>query len=322
MLQCMKNLTELDERELLALAISSEEEDGRIYADFAEGLREDYPDSARVFEDMVAEESEHRRWLIDAFVVKFGNHIPLVRRGDVRGVVVRKPAWQVRPLGIDAVRRHARQMEVDASNFYTDAASRTTDAGIRKLLGDLAAAEVEHQNATMAIEDKRLPGEVRVREDEDARKRFILQIVQPGLVGLMDGSVSTLAPVFAAAFATQNSHDALLVGIASSIGAGISMGFAEALADDGKLSGRGTPVLRGVVCGLMTVAGGIGHTLPYFINDFWTATGAAAAVTVVELLTIAWIQWKYMDTPPVSAAAKVMLGGALVLGAGILIGKS
>ncbi len=318
----MRNFTDLDEKEILALAISSEEEDGRIYADFAESLREEFPDSAAVFQDMAAEESEHRRLLIDTFVEKFGTHIPLVRRQDVRGSVARRPAWQVRPLGIDAVRRQARQMEVDASRFYAEAASRTTDANIRKLLGDLAAAEVEHQHAASAIEAKRLPGEKRVTEDEDARKRFILQIVQPGLVGLMDGSVSTLAPVFAAAFATQNSRDAFLVGIAASVGAGISMGFAEALADDGKLSGRGTPLLRGLVCGVMTVAGGIGHTLPYLIKDFWTATALAGAVTVAELMTIAWIQWKYMDTPPVSAVAKVMLGGALVLAAGILIGKA
>ena len=317
----MRNFTDLNERELLALAISSEEEDGRIYMDFAESLREEFPDSARVFDDMAAEESEHRRTLIDLFVVKFGNHIPLVRRVDVKGAVVRKPAWMVRPLGIEAVRRHARQMEVDASRFYLEAAGRSSDASVRKLLGDLAAAEAEHQVAAGTIEEKRLPGEKRVAENEDARRRFILQVVQPGLVGLMDGSVSTLAPVFAAAFATQNSHDAFLVGIAASVGAGISMGFAEALADDGKLSGRGTPLLRGVVCGLMTVAGGIGHTLPYLIPAFWTATAIAAAVTVLELLAISFIQWKYMDTPPVSAAAKVMLGGALVLGAGILIGN-
>ena len=318
----MRSFTDLDEREILALAISSEEEDGRIYADFAEGLRQEYPDSARVFEGMVAEEDEHRKWLIDAYVSKFGNHIPLVRRQDVKGAVVRKPAWQVRPLGIDAVRRHARQMEIDASRFYAEAAGRSTDASIRKLLGDLAAAEIAHQHAANTIESEHLSGEARAREDDSARRRFILQVVQPGLVGLMDGSVSTLAPVFAAAFATENSRDAFLVGIASSVGAGISMGFAEALADDGKLSGRGTPLLRGVVCGLMTVAGGIGHTLPYLIRDFWTATALAGAVTVLELLVIAWIQWRYMDTPPISAVAKVMLGGALVLGAGILIGKA
>ena len=318
----MRNFTDLDEREILALAISSEEEDGRIYVDFAEGLREEYPDSAKVFDDMAAEEDEHRRRLIDMFVQKFGTHIPLVRRVDVRGAVVRKPAWQIRPLGIEAVRRSARQMEMDASRFYGEAASRSSDAAVRKLLGDLATAEIAHQQAANMIEAKRLPGDVRDAEDEGARKRFILQIVQPGLVGLMDGSVSTLAPVFAAAFATQNSRDAFLVGIASSIGAGISMGFAEALADDGKLSGRGTPLLRGVVCGLMTVAGGIGHTLPYLIKDFWTATALAGGVTVIELLIIAWIQWKYMDTSPFSAVAKVMLGGALVLAAGILIGNA
>ncbi|MGI4950268.1 MAG: iron exporter MbfA [Janthinobacterium lividum] len=318
----MKAFKDLDEREILALAISSEEEDGRIYADFADSMRADYPDSAKVFDEMVTEENQHRRWLIDAYVNKFGDHIPLVRRQDVRGAVTRTPAWQIWPRGIDAVRNQARQMEVDASRFYSEAASRSSDAGIRKLLGDLAAAEVEHQHAASSIEARHLSGDARAAEDEDARKRFILQVVQPGLVGLMDGSVSTLAPVFAAAFATQNSHDAFLVGIAASVGAGISMGFAEALADDGKLSGRGTPLLRGLVCGLMTVAGGIGHTLPYLIDNFWTATGLAAAVTVVELGVIAWIQWRYMDTPPVSAAAKVMLGGALVLGAGILIGNA
>lgn len=318
----MRTFSRLTEREILALAISSEEEDGRIYADFAESLREEYPDSARVFDDMAEEESEHRRMLIDSYVGRFGSHIPLVRRQDVRGAVARKPAWQVRQLGIDAVRRHARQMEVDASRFYTEAASRTSDAGIRKLLGDLATAEVEHQRAADTISAKRLPGEKLKAEDESARKRFILQVIQPGLVGLMDGSVSTLAPVFAAAFATENSHDAFLVGIAASVGAGISMGFAEALADDGKLSGRGTPLLRGFVCGLMTIAGGIGHTLPYIIPNFWTATVLACVVVVIELLTIAWVQWRYMDTPPVSAAAKVMLGGGLVLATGILIGNA
>jgi len=217
---------------------------------------------------------------------------------------------------------HVQQMEQDAGRFYQQAAARATDAGVRKLLGDLAAAEMSHQRTAGEIEQKRLPGEARVAEDEDAQRRFVLQIIQPGLVGLMDGSVSTLAPVFAAAFATHNSWNAFLVGMAASLGAGISMGFAEALADDGKLSGRGTPWLRGLVCGLMTIAGGIGHTLPYLIPDFVTATVVAGIVVVVELLVIAWIQWRYMDTPPLSAAAKVMLGGALVLATGILIGSA
>lgn len=317
----MRPFASLSEKEILALAISSEEEDGRIYADFAESLSEDYPDSARVFHDMAEEESDHRRLLIDTYVERFGTHIPLVRREDVRGAVERKSIWQVRQSGIDAMRRHARQMEVDAGRFYAEAASRTSDAGIRKLLGDLATAEMAHQVTADTIVANRLPGEKLEAEDETARKRFILQIIQPGLVGLMDGSVSTLAPVFAAAFATQNSHDAFLVGVAASVGAGISMGFAEALADDGKLSGRGTPWLRGLVCGLMTVAGGIGHTLPYLISDFWTATILAGIVVFIELAIIAYIQYRYMQTPPVSAAAKVMLGGALVLAAGVLIGQ-
>ncbi|SEF10222.1 Rubrerythrin [Rhizobiales bacterium GAS191] len=318
----MKAVSELDERELLALAISSEEEDGRIYLDFADGLRESYPDSAKVFADMAAEENEHRRRLIDLFVQQFGNHIPLIRRHDIRGWVQRPPHWQVRALGIDAVRAQARQMEQDAAHFYLKAAGQTSDAGARKLLGDLAEAEKQHENTAAEIEAKRLPDDAREKEDDNASRKFVLQIIQPGLVGLMDGSVSTLAPVFAAAFATHNSWNAFLVGMAASLGAGISMGFAEALADDGKISGRGTPYLRGLVCGLMTVAGGIGHTLPYLIADFYTATAVAVVVVVIELLTIAWIQWRYMKTPPVSAAAKVMLGGGLVLATGVLIGNS
>ena len=317
-----RSFTELTEREVLALAISSEEEDARIYADFAEGLRDDYPATARLFTDMSAEESEHRRRLIDLFVSKFDDHVPFIRGQDVRGWIRRRPVWRVRPLGINVVRRQARQMEEDAQRFYQHAASRVEDAAIRKLLGDLAAAEAEHEDAAAQIEASRLPGEVRASEDDDAKRRFVLQIIQPGLVGLMDGSVSTLAPVFAAAFATHNSWNAFLVGIAASVGAGISMGFAEALADDGRLSGRGAPLLRGLVCGLMTFGGGIGHTLPYLIPDFYTATFAACIVVVAELLAIAWIQWRFMDTPPVAAAAKVMLGGGLVLGAGILIGSS
>ena len=317
----MRAFESLTEREILALAISNEEEDGRVYADFAEGLRQDFPDTARVFTDMAAEEDGHRRQLIETYVDRFGNHIPLIRREDVRGLVSRRPVWQVRPLGVEAVRRHARQMENDAARFYTQSASRATDAQIRRLLGDLAAAEAQHETTAGEIEARHLPGDVREREDTDARRRFVLQIVQPGLVGLMDGSVSTLAPVFAAAFATHSTWNTFLVGLAASIGAGISMGFAEALADDGKLSGRGTPYLRGLVCGLMTMAGGIGHTLPYLIPDFWTATGVSIAVVFVELAVIAWIQWKYMETSPLSAMAKVMLGGAIVLAVGILIGN-
>jgi erythrin-vacuolar iron transport family protein len=318
----MRWFEQLTEPEVLALAISNEEEDSRVYADFAHALRDAYPSTAEMFSDMAAEESDHRRQLIDTFVTRFGTHIPLVRRQDLRGNPSRKSHWQVRAAGVEAVRAHAAQMERDSERFYRLAAGRTTDAAVRRLLGDLAEAEARHERRASEVEAKHLPGDKREAEDKDASRRFVLQVIQPGLVGLMDGSVSTLAPVFAAAFATHNSWNAFLVGMAASLGAGISMGFAEALADDGKLSGRGTPLLRGLVCGLMTITGGIGHTVPYLIPMFWTATAVAAVVVVFELLAIALIQWRYMQTSPVSAAAKVMLGGGLVLATGILIGNA
>ncbi len=317
----MRKFTDLTEREILALAIFSEEEDGRIYADFADSLRADYPDSARVFADMAVEESGHRQLLLDMFIARFGNHIPLVRRADVRGFVSRRPHWHVRARGIEAIRRHATQMEYDAGRFYQQAAARASDAGIRRLLGDLAAAELSHEHMAGISQERHLSSDKRAVEDDDARKRFVLRIVQPGLVGLMDGSVSTLAPVFAAALATQLPWNAFLVGLAASLGAGISMGFAEALADDGRLSGRGAPLLRGVICGLMTTLGGIGHTLPFLIPSFWTALWVAIGVVVVELAIISWIRYRYMDTPIVSATAQVMVGGALVFATGVLIGS-
>jgi erythrin-vacuolar iron transport family protein len=317
----MKSFGNLSQQEILALAISGEEEDGRIYADFSEGLHEDHPDTAKVFSDMANEENDHRRMLIDLYAVKFGKHIPLIRRQDVRGFVHRKRLWQVRLQGIDTVRQQASQMEQEAARFYQRAASIATDTDIRKLLGDLAAAESRHERTAGRIEVKRLTDRARETEDDRARRSFVLRVVQPGLVGLMDGSVSTLAPVFAAAFGTHDPWTAFQVGMAASLGAGISMGFAEALADDGKLSGRGTPYLRGLVCGLMTVAGGIGHTMPYLIPNFYTATITAIAVVLLELIAIAFIQWRYMETPPLSAAAKVMLGGGLVLATGVLIGR-
>jgi rubrerythrin len=318
----MRRFSDLSEREILALAISNEEEDGRIYADYALALAEEYPASAKVFEEMAAEENEHRRKLIDMFASKFGEHIPLIRRQDIKGWIVRRPIWHIRPLPIERVRHTAEEMEADAARFYRLAAQRVSDTGVRKLLGDLAVAEYQHQIDAAGIENRVLTEEARKQEDDDGRRRFILQIIQPGLVGLMDGSVSTLAPVFAAAFATHDSWNAFQVGLAASAGAGISMGFAEALADDGKLSGRGTPLLRGFVCGLMTLAGGIGHTLPYLIPRFYLATVVACVVAAVELMVIAYVQYRYMETPPLSAVAKVMLGGALVLAVGILIGAS
>lgn len=318
----MRSFRDLTETEVLALAISNEEEDGRILADFAHALRAEYPSTAQIFDAMADEENAHRRRLIDLFETRFGAHVPLVRRQDIKGGLARGPIWQIQARGIEAMRRQAAAMERDAGRFYRAAAARSTDAGTRRLLGDLAEAEAGHERAAMVAAETHLSGAAKASEDDDAKRRFILQVIQPGLVGLMDGSVSTLAPVFAAAFATRDPWNAFLVGLAASLGAGISMGFAEALADDGKLSGRGTPLLRGLVCGLMTVAGGIGHTVPYLIPSFVTATAVAAVVVLVELLGIAWIQWRFMETPPLSAAAKVMLGGGLVLATGILIGSA
>ncbi|MBU6500057.1 MAG: rubrerythrin [Rhodospirillales bacterium] len=318
----MRNFDELSEREILALAIGSEEEDGRIYADFAEGLRGDYPASARIFVEMAAEEGEHRRRLIDLYREKFGEHIPLIRRQDVRGFVTRKPVWQLQPLRLDAVRGQAELMELETARFYRRAAGRSTDASIRKLLGDLAEAEEAHEHTAERLREENLPEEVLHQEDEAARRMFVLRVIQPGLAGLMDGSVSTLAPVFAAAFATGRSWDAFLVGMAASIGAGISMGFAEALSDNGSLTGRGAPWIRGGICGVMTTLGGIGHTLPFLIPGFLTATIIAMIVVIAELAVISWIRWKYMDTSPLSAAMQVGFGGALVFATGILIGSS
>ena len=317
-----KNFKDLSEPEILALAISNEETDGRIYADFAARLKDDYPATAQVFKDMEAEEDNHRRQLIDEFRRRFGEHIPLIRREDVKGFITRKPVWLIQTLGIETVRRYAESMEVETQHFYERAAARISDTSTRKLLGDLAQAERQHVEIADELEKQHLTREARTDEDKAHRRLFVLQIVQPGLSGLMDGSVSTLAPVFAAAFATQSSHDALLVGLAASVGAGISMGFAEALSDDGSLTGRGKPLLRGVVCGLMTTAGGIGHSLPYLIQNFRTATALAVFVVAIELLVISWIRNHYMDTPFLRAALQVIVGGVCVFLVGILIGSA
>lgn len=317
-----KNFKDLSEQEILALAISSEETDARVYADFAAGLKADYPATAQIFTEMEAEENEHRRVLIEEYRRRFGDHIPLIRREDVRGFVYRKPAWMIRPLGIKAVRRHAEVMETETRRFYEQAATKARDASTRKLLGDLAEAERKHVTLADNLQQEHLTPQVEAEEEAANRRLFVLQIVQPGLTGLMDGSVSTLAPVFAAAFATQNSHDAFLVGLAASLGAGISMGFAEGVSDDGSLTGRGKPLLRGIVCGLMTTAGGIGHTLPYLIANFRTATAVAVLVVAIELLLISWIRNRYMDTPFLRAAFQVVVGGVLVFLVGIWIGSS
>jgi rubrerythrin len=317
----MKKFQELTEREVLALAISLEEEDERVYSDFAEGLRQDYPASAAMFEGMREEESGHRRRLIELYRQKFGEHIPLIRRQDVRGFVERPALWLIRPMRIDAVRKEASTMEVETRRFYEKASTLTQDASIRQLLDDLATEERSHEHRAQELDAEKLPTNVKADEERAQRRLFVLQIVQPGLAGLMDGSVSTLAPVFAAAFATHNSNDAFLVGLAASAGAGISMGFAEALSDDGSLTGRGHPWVRGLICGAMTALGGIGHTLPFLLKDFRVALWAAGAVVLAELATITWIRHRYMDSPWISAALQVGLGGVLVFITGALIGN-
>ncbi len=317
-----RNFKDLSEREILALAVSLEEEDSRIYADFAEGLRDTYPATAKVFDEMRAEESGHRNSLIEMYRQRFGEHIPLIRRQDVKGFVERRPVWLVRPLGIDVVRKQVEIMELETRRFYERAMQRVTDASIRKLLGDLAEVERTHYELAGALEEQHLTPEVRQSEEATKRRQFVLQVVQPGLAGLMDGSVSTLAPIFAAAFATQKSWDAFLVGLAASVGAGISMAFAEALSDDGSLTGRGYPWLRGLITGLMTTAGGIGHTLPFLIPSFRTATAVAVVVVAIELGIISYVRHRYMDTPFLAAAFQVVVGGVLVFATGILIGSS
>lgn len=316
-----KPFSELSEKEILALAISSEEDDARIYATYADRLRHDFPATAAMFDDMVTEEDGHRRSLIADFQRRFGNTIPLIRREHVAGYYSRRPIWLVENLGVERIRAEAERMEDDARRFYTAAAGRASDAGTRKLLGDLALQEGGHLERIAASEAQHLTKDAREEEDERARRQTILTWVQPGLAGLMDGSVSTLAPIFATAFATQNPATTFAVGLAASVGAGISMGFTEAIHDDGVISGRGSPIKRGVASGVMTAVGGLGHALPYLIPHFWTATAVAFVVVFIELWAIAWIQNRFMDTPFLRSVTQVVFGGALVLAAGILIGS-
>ncbi|WP_400085641.1 iron exporter MbfA [Yoonia sp. R78084] len=315
-----RRFSELSEQEVLALAISSEEDDARIYRGYAERLRGEYPASAAIFDGMAKEEDGHRQRLIDLHRTRFGEVIPLIRREHVSGFYARRPVWLVENLGLERIRDEAAQMERDAERFYLAAAAATTDAATRKLLGDLAAAEAGHSDKAQELAEAHLAGDTKSEEETAAHRQFVLTWVQPGLAGLMDGSVSTLAPIFAVAFATQDTWTTFLVGLAASVGAGISMGFTEAASDDGQISGRGSPYKRGLAAGVMTTIGGLGHALPYLIADFWTATIIALMVVFVELWAIAWIQNRYMQTPWLKAIFQVVLGGALVFGAGALIG--
>ncbi|MCR8548729.1 rubrerythrin family protein [Salipiger sp. P9] len=316
-----RHFKDLSEQEVLALAISSEEDDARIYRSYAEMLRADYPDSARIFDAMAEEEDGHRKALISAHRIRFGEVIPLIRREHVAGYYARRPVWLMKNLSLERIREEAELMERDAERFYLEAARRSTDAGTRKLLGDLAAAEAGHEQRAGELVQEHLDDDARGDEDRLAHRQFVLTWVQPGLAGLMDGSVSTLAPIFATAFATQDPWTTFLVGLAASVGAGISMGFTEAASDDGELSGRGSPMKRGIASGVMTTVGGLGHALPYLIPHFWTATTIAWIIVFFELWAIAWIQNKFMETPFWRASMQVVLGGALVLAAGVLIGS-
>ena len=323
----MKNFADLTEREVLAVAISSEEEDSRIYMSFAEDLKDRYPDSAKLFEEMAEEERGHRHRLLEMYEERFGPHLPPIRREDVKGFLRRRPIWLTKNLPLDTIRKEVETMEAQAENFYAKAAEQAQDVGVRRLLGDLAEEERGHENLAVKLTDQILKPDVREAEDRTRRRMFVLQYVQPGLAGLMDGSVSTLAPLFAAAFATHQNWQTFVVGLAASLGAGISMAFAEALSDDGSLAGRGSPWLRGTVTGVMTAVGGLGHSLPYLVPDswpnaFWIATAIAGIVVFFELWAIAFIRARYMDTPFLQAVFQVVLGGVIVLGVGIVIGAS
>jgi len=323
----VKNFADLTEREVLAVAISSEEEDSRIYMSFAEDLQARYPDSAKIFEEMAGEERGHRRRLLQLYEERFGPHLPPIRREDVKGFLRRRPIWLTKNLPLETIRKEVETMELQAERFYARAAEQAQDVGVRRLLGDLAEEEKGHEKLAVKLTGEILRPDVREAEDKTRRRMFVLQYVQPGLAGLMDGSVSTLAPLFAAAFATHQNWQTFVVGLAASLGAGISMAFAEALSDDGSLTGRGSPWIRGATTGVMTAIGGLGHTLPYLVpdtwpNGFWIATSIAGAVVFFELWAIAFIRAHYMDTPFLQAVFQVVLGGVIVLGVGILIGAS
>ncbi|MBK0399906.1 rubrerythrin family protein [Limibaculum sp. M0105] len=317
-----RRFKDLGEREILALAISAEEDDARIYRTYAARLSDEFPGSAAMFDEMAKEEDGHRRRLIEVYRKRFGEVIPPLRREHISGFYTRRPVWLVENLGVERMREEAAAMEREAHDFYLAAAKQATDAETRKLLGDLAAAEAAHQKTAARLEERHVPEDVAEEESRAAHRQFVLTYVQPGLAGLMDGSVSTLAPIFAAAFATMDTHATFLVGLAASVGAGISMGFTEAISDDGQISGRGSPIKRGLACGIMTTVGGLGHALPYLIPDFWTATIIAMIIVVFELWAIVWIQNRYMETPFLRATFQVVLGGALVFAAGILIGSA
>ena len=323
----MKRFAELDEREILAVAIASEEEDTRVYHCFAEDLDGRYPATAKMCREMAEVENGHRQDLLQLYEKRFGPVLVPICRDDIQGTLRRKPLWLTKNLPLDTIRKELSAREAASADFYERAVAQTHDIATRDLLYDLAVVERGHGGTVEELEEEHLSPEAKDNETNTARRQFVLQYVQPGLAGLMDGSVSTLAPLFAAAFATHSNWQTFLVGLAASIGAGISMGFAEALSDDGTISGRGSPLLRGIASGVMTAVGGLGHTLPYLVpnswpNAFWTATTLSGVVVFIELWAIAWVRAHFMDTPLLKAIFQIVLGGAIVLATGILIGAS
>lgn len=312
-----RSFASLSPQEVLALAISLEEEDARIIQEFARQVRRSHPDFAQQLDALRGEEESHRAQLLELYRKKYGDEIPLIRRTDVIGFVDR-PTLPSEGLGPEEIAEKIALMELETQRFYERAAERTTDAELRALFAHLA--EVERQHEARAVSVTAAARHVPVTPRYTEHQLFVLQVIQPGLVGLMDGSVSTLAPLFAAAIATQRSWDAFLVGTAASVGAAISMGFAEGLSDDGALTGRGRPLLRGFVTGLMTFVGGIGHALPFLIPNYVWAMILALIVVAIELVAIAYVRYRYMQTPFLRSMVQVILGGILVVISGVLIG--
>lgn len=323
-----RSLQSLNPAELAALAINMEQEEARLYQEYARRFRrQGRMHLAAEMESLRQEEREHEQRLSDAFLAEFADQteVPLLRRGDVAGFGELPPLPKEEQFTPDVAVARIAFSEGIAERFYRHAAENSgRHDRLRALFAELAEVEAVHQStegrvlAAARLDDGEKPAELKHTDHE----RFVLQVVQPGLVGLMDGSVSTLAPLFAAAFATHKSWDAFLVGTAAAVGAGISMGFAEGMSDDGALTGRGHPWMRGSITGAMTLLGGIFHALPYLIPNFWTATTIAAIVVAIELFAIAYIRNRYMDTPFWRSIVQIVVGGGIVFAAGILIGSA
>tara|TARA_B000000532_G_scaffold4550_1_gene3646 strand:+ start:605 stop:1579 length:975 start_codon:yes stop_codon:yes gene_type:complete len=315
-----KKFQDLNDNEILSLAIDNLEEDIKLYDEYSSHFLINYPVTSKMFKQMSILKNKNRKKLVELHKKKFGESLSITNQKEIANYFKRKPEWLVIKNSIEKVRNEIIEMETMSAQFYNSFAKKSQNIEIRNLLIDLAIMSREQKdNAKLILLNAQKSRSAKEEVTKDKRQ-FILTWVQPGLAGLMDGSVSTLAPIFATAFATKDSHTTLLVGLAASIGAGISMGFTEAVHDDGVISGRGSPIKRGFASGIMTTIGGLGHALPYLISDFYVATVIAMFFVLVELWAIAWIQAKYMEIKFTKAVFQVVFGGSLVLAAGILIG--